>query len=101
GFPKRLSGTDSTVRLLISSESINLPIPPVRSIGPGAIAFTRIPYLLPHSTASVLVKLKTPALEAALCTTPAPASHAYVATIFSIEPLICCLIQYLPTAWLQ
>src|SRR5699024_11092242 len=101
GVPNLFNGTDSRVCSAISSDNISFSAPPVLSIGPGAIAFVRIPKRVPHSTANVRVKLSTPALPVALCATAAPASHSYVATMLTIDPLCFVLIQCLPTAWLQ
>src|SRR5699024_7403840 len=101
GVPNLFNGTDSRVCSAISSDNISFSAPPVLSIGPGALAFVRIPQRVPHSPANVRVKLSTPALAAALCATLAPASHAYVATMLTIDPLCFVLIQCLPTAWLQ
>src|SRR5699024_3271710 len=60
-----------------------------------------MPYLDPHSTASVLVIASTPALALAECITPGPDLQAYVATIFIIRPFWPCLIHSLPTACVQ
>src|SRR5699024_12533244 len=99
--PYLYNGTDSLCCSAIYLDNISFSAPPVLSIWPGTIAFVRIPKRVPHSTANVLVKLSTPSLAAALCATPAPASHAYVATMLTIDPLCFVLIQCLPTAWLQ
>src|SRR5215211_3392623 len=54
--------------------------------GPGAIAFTRMPYAA-HSTASDRVIASTPAFEAAEGTTNADPVHAYVVMMLRNTPV--------------
>jgi len=63
GVPIRPSGTESSVRAAAASDSQSLSAPPVRSIGPGAIALTKI-LREANSFAVVFVSPITPALAA-------------------------------------
>jgi hypothetical protein len=68
--------------------------------GPGAIALQRMPYVA-HSTASERVIASTPAFAAADGTTKAEPVHAYVVTMFRIQPPAPRSIMPRPTAFVM
>src|SRR5690606_2489974 len=75
GRPKRLKRTRWRTASATRRSATSSSAPPASSIGPGAIALTRTPRT-PHSTASVWVRLSTPALAAAECAVPGPPVQA-------------------------
>ncbi len=91
--PKRRSGMRAFASASTSGVGISADQAPSVGKGPGAMAFTRIPYVA-HSTASERVIASTPAFPAADGTTKAEPVQAYVVTMLSTLPARRSIIRF-------
>src|SRR5690349_8373294 len=100
GSPKRPRGIRDSVCAFAFSSAIRREKAPSVGIGPGAIAFSRIP-AEPHSTASERVIARTPAFAQAEGRTYAEPLQTYVAAIETMEPAARRASRWRPTARVQ